>query len=131
MVPFIEREGIDKLVASYRFQRSTRQNFMAYAQRNCAAHREKAYAQIVEFRKELGLQLPHALGACNGGHPETAKPTPRVTSLYPEPGQTSNADTFKRYKFVLSMENSKTPGYISEKLFIAFVSGVVPVYWGT
>ncbi len=35
---------------------------------------------------------------------------PRVTSLYPEPGQTSNADTFKRYKFVLSMENSNIPG---------------------
>jgi hypothetical protein len=34
----------------------------------------------------------------------------RVTSLYPEPGQTSNADTFKRYKFVLSMENSNIPG---------------------
>jgi hypothetical protein len=56
-------------------------------------------------------QLPHALGGCNGGHPETSRPTPRVTSLYPEPGQTSNTDLFRSYKFVLAMENSNTPGY--------------------
>jgi hypothetical protein len=35
----------------------------------------------------------------------------RVTSLYPEPGQTSNTDLFRSYKFVLAMENSNTPGY--------------------
>jgi hypothetical protein len=29
------------------------------------------------------------------------------------------------------MENAAEPGYISEKLFVAFVCGVVPVYWGT
>ena len=37
----------------------------------------------------------------------------------------------KNYKFCICYENSRNlPGYITEKIFDAFVSGVVPVYWG-
>lgn len=36
-----------------------------------------------------------------------------------------------RYKFVVSFENSNTDGYISEKLVDAFLSGTVPIYWGS
>lgn len=36
-----------------------------------------------------------------------------------------------RYKFCICYENcSGTPGYITEKIFDCFFSGVVPVYWG-
>lgn len=36
----------------------------------------------------------------------------------------------KRYRFVVSYENSRLAGYISEKLFDCLFSGSVPVYWG-
>ena len=34
------------------------------------------------------------------------------------------------YKFSLCFENSKTDGYISEKLFNAFEAGTIPIYYG-
>jgi hypothetical protein len=42
-----------------------------------------------------------------------------------------NADTFSDYRFVPSMENSARAGYISEKLFVGFLSGAIPIYYGT
>ena len=40
-------------------------------------------------------------------------------------------DEFMRdYKFNLCPENSSYPGYVTEKLFHAFYSGTVPIYWG-
>ncbi len=40
-------------------------------------------------------------------------------------------ETMKRYKFAIIYENTKNiQGYITEKLFDAFSSGCVPVYWG-
>lgn len=36
----------------------------------------------------------------------------------------------KSYKFNLCFENSSYPGYLTEKLFDAFMAGCVPIYWG-
>jgi len=30
----------------------------------------------------------------------------------------------------MAMENSQKPGYVSEKIFNAFNSGAIPIYWG-
>ena len=38
--------------------------------------------------------------------------------------------TGQDYKFTLSFENMATPGYLTEKLFNAYLAWVVPVYWG-
>ncbi len=35
------------------------------------------------------------------------------------------------YKFVLAFENFNTPGYVTEKLLEAHLTGAIPVYWGT
>lgn len=34
------------------------------------------------------------------------------------------------YRFGLVTENIRYPGYVTEKIFDAFISGTVPVYWG-
>ena len=34
------------------------------------------------------------------------------------------------YKFSICFENSKTPGYISEKLVDSFKAGTIPIYYG-
>lgn len=39
-------------------------------------------------------------------------------------------DFMQGYKFNLCPENSSYPGYVTEKLFHAFYSGTVPIYWG-
>lgn len=35
-----------------------------------------------------------------------------------------------KYKFAMAFENSKHPGYCTEKLVEAFAAGAVPIYWG-
>jgi hypothetical protein len=35
-----------------------------------------------------------------------------------------------KYRFMLSFENDLYPGYVTEKLVEAYVSGTVPLYWG-
>ena len=35
-----------------------------------------------------------------------------------------------KYRFMLSFENDLYPGYVTEKLIEAYVSGTVPLYWG-
>ena len=36
----------------------------------------------------------------------------------------------KNYKFSICFENSKKPGYVSEKIFDAFEAGTIPIYFG-
>lgn len=37
---------------------------------------------------------------------------------------------FNKYKFIICVENSKTPGYITEKIFNIFLSKSIPIYDG-
>jgi hypothetical protein len=39
-------------------------------------------------------------------------------------------DFIKDYKFVISFENSSTPGYTTEKLIEPMLVGSIPIYWG-
>lgn len=36
-----------------------------------------------------------------------------------------------KYKFDLSIENSNTCGYVTEKIVQAWAAGCIPVYWGS
>jgi len=45
-------------------------------------------------------------------------------------GELDKVEFFKNYKFVIAFENSSSPGYTTEKLFHAKLSGAVPIYWG-
>lgn len=39
-------------------------------------------------------------------------------------------ETLKEYKFNICFENTKEPGYITEKIFDCFVTATIPVYYG-
>jgi hypothetical protein len=39
-------------------------------------------------------------------------------------------DIYSQYKFIICFENSKTNGYITEKIFNVFLSGSIPIYDG-
>lgn len=60
-----------------------------------------------------------------------ADPDLNVRKVYkgmvPAGGKT---DTLARYKFTLCFENAIFPGYLTEKIFDAFIAGSVPVYLG-
>lgn len=45
-------------------------------------------------------------------------------------GQMQKVEFYKNYKFVLTCENSRSNGYLTEKLLHAKLAGCVPIYWG-
>lgn len=45
--------------------------------------------------------------------------------------QKHKMEFLSKYRFNLCYENSSYPGYVTEKLAHAFVSGTVPIYWGS
>ena len=40
-------------------------------------------------------------------------------------------DQISNYKFIISMENSRNETYITEKITHGFLSGTIPIYWGS
>ena len=44
--------------------------------------------------------------------------------------QAAKTAYLRRFKFTIAFENSRRPGYVSEKLFDAFAADTVPIYWG-
>ena len=45
-------------------------------------------------------------------------------------GVCDKIEWLKSYKFNICFENGSYPGYLTEKLFDAFMAGCVPIYWG-
>ncbi|KAK1403672.1 Fucosyltransferase [Heracleum sosnowskyi] len=89
-----------------------------------------------QLAKSLLRLLPHhSFGKClnNVGGRDMA------LSLYPECAKDPNTPpiwwdhlhcAMSHYKFVLSIENTETESYVTEKLFYALDSGAVPIYFG-
>jgi hypothetical protein len=42
----------------------------------------------------------------------------------------SKFEVGKKYKFTICFENDYYPGYVTEKLLQAYITGTVPIYWG-
>ena len=40
-------------------------------------------------------------------------------------------DFLSSYKFSIAMENTEGDGYISEKIIDSFISGTIPIYYGS
>ena len=45
-------------------------------------------------------------------------------------GELKKLEFLKDYKFSITYENSRSPGYVTEKLLAAKAAGCVPIYWG-
>jgi len=46
------------------------------------------------------------------------------------PGERNKLEFLKKCSFSVAFENSRHPGYCTEKLFHALVAGCIPLYWG-
>lgn len=69
-----------------------------------------------------GRNLPFPLNFDRTLQKFTAEPLPF--------GGNEKLKVMSTYRFALVTENMRYPGYITEKIFDAFISGSVPVYWG-
>jgi len=88
---------------------------VAYANSNCVKERE----MMVEA---LSAYVPvHAYGRCTGS---------TTINMHKEAKWSTNAQWFQGYAFVFAAEHGVTPGYTTEKAFVAAAAGAVPIYWG-
>jgi hypothetical protein len=94
---------------------------VAYCNSNSVTIRENMFNSLVEVFNNQGV---HALGRNFGKYPETKNKVE---------GPWHNNDLIKnysQYNFVISMENAKRGGYITEKIMNAYYAGAIPIYWG-
>ena len=89
---------------------------VAYANSNCVESRERMVMKLAEH------VTVHAFGACTG-HGKATK--------IRRPGRwTSNVKLFHGYAMVIAAEHGVSPGYVTEKPFVAAASGAIPIYDG-
>eukprot|EP00934_Nitzschia_sp_Nitz4_P006978 Nitzschia sp. Nitz4//scaffold198_size39746//19206//20402//NITZ4_007602-RA/size39746-processed-gene-0.58-mRNA-1//1//CDS//3329540521//6968//frame0 len=104
-------------------------HFLIYAHSHCVGVRQSAFRQIAQ-RKDF--PPVHFGGRCDGNSKQLRNES-RVLS-YSNKVSLSNWEdnrfTFQNFRFCLTMEHVNTPGYMTEKILVAFWAGCVPIYWG-
>jgi hypothetical protein len=85
-------------------------------------------AAVVGFAARPGFHLYgrgwDAFAAAEGGE------MPRAVAAAWRGPASDKAATLSRYRFSLCYENSRFPGYVTEKIFDCFFGGTIPVYLG-
>jgi hypothetical protein len=110
--------------------RSNGKHFLIYSHSNCVGERQTAFRKIANFD---GGRFPTVYygGRCNGG---MNQPNLTKSQKYPNNVRLSNWEdnrhVYQDFRFCLTMEHVNTPGYITEKILVAFWAGCVPIYWG-
>ena len=89
----------------------------AYAFRHQVASRERFFRTI----RSIEPTAYSFGGSC---------PTPDTPFQLPIGRRQENKSMFKDFSYVVGMENSVVPGYITEKIAYAFCTGSVPIYEG-
>ncbi|KAL7566283.1 hypothetical protein ACA910_013612 [Epithemia clementina (nom. ined.)] len=108
-------------------QRNTMDRFMIYTTSNCVGYREGAVDLIAS---KVGVVDQG--GSCWGlAHDRKLIRESPWAPIKGKENWMSNYNSYRRYRFCLVMENTKKGGYITEKIVVAFLSGCVPVYYGT
>lgn len=104
--------------------------FVAYAASKCVKQRDQVFDILARFARKHNLGEANALGKC-GSSSETlfSNHSSSVVNLS-RIHHASNDKIFRRYRYVLCMENADVPGYMTEKIFNAYKAGAIPIYWG-
>jgi len=104
---------------------SRRHYAICYVNSNCnAAMREALYAAL---RLRLGEDLVYAGGLCHGSDGTQGGFRNVTPGVWSSP---SLLEVFSNCRAVMAMENMDAPGYITEKIVNAILSGAVPIQWG-
>lgn len=84
----------------------------------------------LKYLLSAGLDV-HSYGQCLHSHDINTEF--RECALLPRPNALDDRQkvcVFQHYRFALVIENFVSPGYMSEKIFHAFLAGTVPIYFG-
>jgi hypothetical protein len=122
--------------------KNSRKHFLLYANSRFVDYREKAANAL------SSIAPIHALGSCQGNieavphevdtklpqcipFDDNNRPPSVIKLISPNSMTTRDKPIFSEYRYVIAMENVKSPGYITEKILDAFMSGAIPIYYGT
>lgn len=122
---FGEREWAQVFTHALKPQ-STREHFCIYFVSHCVDFREVAVDEI-----STSINRVDQWGRCggkNGTLLNTIFGTPQYQSH--SAAWQDNILLYRQYRFCLVMENSISPGYITEKILNAFLGGCIPIYYG-
>ena len=110
--------------------RSKGTQFLIYAHSNCVTERETAFARIANYQGGIFSTVYHG-GRCHGRLDQS-----NTTKVQKQPNRIrldnweDNRHLYTNFRFCLTMEHANTPGYITEKILVAFWAGCLPIYWG-
>ena len=113
-------DPFQRTVQGMQRQKNTRRYGLLYAASHCVPARQQAFDMLSKVVQSF------AAGSCHGSHPELYKALAAGRAQYRQ-----NYLALRDYRFVLAMENARSPGYITEKILYAFAAGAVPIYHGT
>ena len=94
----------------------------------CYPHRMNAIAQISKIGQVF------AAGNCGKTQLYCSRQVLRPLGYPGNPKRHlyfDNPERYSHYRFGISMENKKYPGYVTEKILMAFLGGTIPIYYGT
>lgn len=115
----------EKLFIDDKKPKNSQKHFLMYAQSNCGIkYREEAFDDLSE------IGHVHQGGACWGLKHDRSKLSEHIT-MDRESGKKRNRNIYKDYRFALVMENKNHPGFISERIINSFLSGAIPIWYGT
>jgi Glycosyltransferase family 10 (fucosyltransferase) C-term len=110
--------------------RSRGTHFLIYAHSRCVDERQTAFQTIANYNGGIFPTVYHG-GRCNGGMDVS-----NTTKVQKFPNKIrldnweDNRYLYQDFRFCLAMEHANTPGYITEKILVAFWAGCLPIYWG-
>jgi len=108
--------------------RNTEKYFLIYSASNCQngyrRYRDEAFDNFAE------IGLVHHGGPCWGLKKDKSKVVEMIKANKRD-GSNENRKLYHDYRFALVLENTKADGYISEKILNAFLSGTIPIWYGT
>ncbi|KAK1371815.1 Fucosyltransferase [Heracleum sosnowskyi] len=113
---------------NYQLSSSKNDDILVYwSSSRCLPRRNKIAKRL------LSLLPHHSFGKCLnnvGGRNKALSLYPECVKFNPPKWWDHLHCAMSHYKFVLSIENTETESYVTEKLFYALDSGAVPIYFG-
>ncbi|CAK9033452.1 unnamed protein product [Durusdinium trenchii] len=104
-----------------------RPGFAAYLVYRCYPHRERFFHLLDSAAKEQGLGSVESLSRCGNAPPDIERRSKRYSASYYDDA----VELFRSFRFAMVFENRLSPRYVTEKIVNAFLSGAIPIYWGS
>lgn len=103
-------ESVNKIIENRLPIRQRKSRFAAFIQKNCGVHYRNRFVKNLMRYKRVDCG-----GPCMNNMGTTVE---------------DKIEFIGAYKFLLAFENSSAIGYVTEKLFDAFLGNTMPLYWG-